>query len=86
MLLLEGVIIIIIIIIEEKPPQATLKGIIFVGGSGDEERRKNQGKVGVKRKWWLLAQSPYSSQGNGRKLPRVEPGERGKTFPTRRKT
>ena len=24
------------------------------------------GKVGVKRKWWVLAQVPYSVQGNGR--------------------
>ena len=30
------------------------------------------GKIGVKRKWWVLAGSPYSLQGNGRKSPRVE--------------
>ena len=30
------------------------------------------GKIEVKRKWWGLAQPPYSAQGNGRQLPRVE--------------
>ena len=31
------------------------------------------GKVGVKRKWWVLAELPYSPQGNGMQSPRVEP-------------
>ena len=30
-------------------------------------------KLGVKRKWWVSAQSPYSPQVTGRQLPRVEP-------------
>ena len=36
-----------------------------------------QGKVGVKRKWWVLAQPPYSPQGNGRFTwdGTMEPGE-----------
>ena len=33
----------------------------------------NHGKVGLKRKWWVLVQSPYSRQGNERQSPRVEP-------------
>ena len=42
-------------------------------------RRGKTGKhkqVGVKRKWWVLGQPPYSQKGNGRQLPRVEPGDR----------
>ena len=26
------------------------------------------GKIGVKRKWWILAQLPYYPQGNGRQV------------------
>ena len=43
--------------------------------AGVVRRRGNTGKygkVGVKRKWWVLAQPPYSPQGNGRQLIRVE--------------
>ena len=31
------------------------------------------GKVEMERNWWVLVQSPYSLQGNGRQSPRVEP-------------
>ena len=31
-----------------------------------------KGKVELKRKWCVLAQPPYSLQGNGKQLPRVE--------------
>ena len=41
-------------------------------GNGGKERGKH-GKVGVKRKWWVLAQSLYSPQGNLRQSPRVKP-------------
>ena len=27
----------------------------------------------MKRKWWVFARPPYSPQGNGRHLPRIEP-------------
>ena len=43
-------------------------------------RRGNIGKhrkVGVQRKWRVLAQPPYSMQGNGRQSPRAEPFKMG---------
>ena len=36
-------------------------------------KTEKHGKVGGKRKWWVLAQPPYYSQGNGRQSSRVEP-------------
>ena len=35
-------------------------------GKGKKRKDRKRGKIGVKRKWWVLAQSPYSSQGSGR--------------------
>ena len=53
-----------------------LKGTISLG-EGDAEKSKTgkHGKLGVKGKWWVLAQPPHSLQGNGRQSPRVEPRE-----------
>ena len=39
------------------------------------------GKVGAERKWWVLTQSRYSPQGNGRQSPWVEPWNQGDTPP-----
>ena len=39
--------------------------------SEKEEGQKHR-KVEVMRKWWVLAHPPYSRQGNGRQLPKVE--------------
>ena len=52
--------------------KAALKDIISLG---DRRRGKTgkHGKVGVTRKWWISAHSPYSRQGNGKQLPKVEP-------------
>ena len=44
----------------------------YVWGERRGKTRKHE-KVEVKRKWWVLMQPPYSLQGNGRQLPRVEP-------------
>ena len=46
-------------------------------------RRKTgkHGKLRVKRKWWVLAQPPYSPQENGRQLPWVEPCNQGDKLP-----
>ena len=44
------------------------KGTISLGVQKRKDRR-----VGMKRKWWVLAQPPYSLQGNGRQSPKVEP-------------
>ena len=46
-------------------------GVRRIGNTG------NHGKVGVKRKWWVLAYPPYSPQGNGKQSPRVEPFKQG---------
>ena len=35
----------------------------------------------MKRKWWVLAQPPYSPQGNRRHSPRVEPFKQGNRPP-----
>ena len=35
----------------------------------------------MKRKWWVLAQPPYSTQENRSQLPRVEPWNQGDTPP-----
>ena len=43
-------------------------------------------KVGVKRKWRVLAQPTYSPQGNGRELSRVEPLNQGIDHLMRRRT
>ena len=40
------------------------------------------GNVEAKRKWWVLAQTPYSQQGKWRKSPSVDP--MGIDHPTRR--
>ena len=32
----------------------------------EKKEREKHGKVGVERKWWSLAQLPYSPQRNGR--------------------
>ena len=48
--------------------------------AGEVRRRGKTGnheKVGVKRKWWVLSQPPYSYQGNGRQSPRVKPWNQG---------
>ena len=47
------------------------------GGGGNGERERERGGEGVKRKWWVSAQPPYSSQKNGRQSPRVEPVKQG---------
>ena len=47
--------------------------VLYRWGSGEEERMENTENVGVKRKFNVLAQAPYSLQGNGRQLTRVEP-------------
>ena len=46
---------------------------------GGQEKRKagNHGKVGVERKWWVLAQPPYPQQENGGQSRRVEPFNQG---------
>ena len=41
----------------------------------------NHGKVGVKRKGWVLSQPPYSSEGNRRQSPRVEQFNQGDRAP-----
>ena len=35
------------------------------------------GKVGLKKQWWVLAQVPYSPQGNRSQSPRVGPWKQG---------
>ena len=43
----------------------------IAGGVGFRRRGKKgkHGIVRVKRKWWILAQPPYSQQGNWRQSP-----------------
>ena len=53
--------------------QAAFKGVISLGVRRKGKAGKH-GEVGVKRKCWVLVESPYSPQGTGRQLPRVEPG------------
>ena len=77
-------IIIIIIIINEQLQQAALTQRYYIAGGLGEEERGNHGKVGVKRKCWVLAQPPYSLQGNGKHSPRLELG--GISHPMRRRT
>ena len=40
-------------------------------------RTGKHGKVGVKKKWWVLARPPYSLQGYRRQSTRVEPFNHG---------
>ena len=56
---------------------SSTKRYYIVGGSGEEERQENGKKVGVKRKWWVLAEPPYSPQGKGKRLQREEPFNQG---------
>ena len=71
----------IYILLKEYLQQAALKGTISLGVRRRENRGK-RGKAGVKRKWWVLAQSPYSPQGQGRRQsPRVEPWIQGDRQP-----
>ena len=46
-------------------------GVSRRGKTGKHRKRR------VKRKWGVLAQPPYSPQGNGRQVPRVEPFKQG---------
>ena len=39
------------------------------GGGRRTGNPKSHGEVEMKRKWWVLVQPPYSSQGKGRQLP-----------------
>ena len=48
----------------------------ITGGLGEKTR-----KVGVKRKWRVLAQPPYFSRGNESQSPRVEPLNQGDRAP-----
>ena len=74
-ILLFIIIIIIIIIISIVIEEAALKGNISLGVRRRGKTGKN-GKIGVKRKWWVIAQPPYSSQGNGRQSPGWNQGDR----------
>ena len=49
-------------------PAGHTQSAISLEGVEEEEREKH-GKVEVKRKWWVLAQPPYSSHGSGRQSP-----------------
>ena len=62
----------IIIINKGVTPTGSNQRNYIAGGLGEEERGKHR-KVGVKRKCRVLAQPPYSPQGNGRQSPMAEP-------------
>ena len=48
--------------------------VLYRWGWGQEKRKDGKyGKVEVKRKWLVLAQPPYSPQGNERQLPGWKP-------------
>ena len=64
-------IIIIIIIIK-----GSTQRYYIAGGVRRRGKIGNHGKVGVKRKWWVLPQLYYFPKGNGRQSCRVEPGGR----------
>ena len=58
--------------------------VLYRWGVRRRGKTGNHRKVGVKKKWWVLVQFPYSQQGNGRQSPRVE--TTGIDYSTRRIT
>ena len=50
------------------------KVLLYRWGVRARGKTSKHGKVCVKRKRWVLAQLPYSPQGNGSESPKVEPG------------
>ena len=45
----------------------------YIAGGQEKRKTGKHRKVGVKIKWWVLAQFLYSPRGNGRQPPRVDP-------------
>ena len=60
--------------------------VLYRWGFRRRGKTGKQGKIGGKRKWWLLDQSPYSPQGNWKQSPKVEPFKQGIDHLTRRRT
>ena len=55
--------------------------VLYRWGYRRRGKMGNNGKVGMKRKWWVLAQLPYAPKGNRRQSPKVEPFNQGDRLP-----
>ena len=70
----------ILLLLKSSPSREHSK-VLYCLGVRKRGKTGNHRKVRVKRKWWVLAQPPYSLQGNRRQSPRVEPSKQGVTPP-----